>query len=73
MAPTTGALEPIDEHSCTLRAGSDSLDELAIYVTTKGLDFQVHEPPELVEHVRMLAAALSPIARSPHSAPQPPM
>src|SRR5918994_746264 len=55
IAPTTGALEPIDEHSCTLRAGSNSLEELAIYVTTKGFDFQVHEPPELVEHVRTLA------------------
>jgi predicted DNA-binding transcriptional regulator YafY len=59
IAPTTGALEPIDEHSCTLRAGSNSLDELAIYVTTKGFDFQVHEPPELVEHVRTLAARLT--------------
>ena len=58
-APTTGALEPIDEHSCTLRAGSNSLDELAIYVTTKGFDFQVHEPPKLVEHVRTLAARLA--------------
>jgi hypothetical protein len=32
---------------------------LAIYVTTKGFDFQVHEPPELVEHVRTLAARLA--------------
>ncbi|GAA0261996.1 WYL domain-containing protein [Saccharothrix mutabilis subsp. mutabilis] len=59
IAPTTGALEPVDEHSCTLRAGSNSLDELAIYVTTTGFDFRVHEPPELVEHVRILAARLS--------------
>ena len=35
------------------------MDELAIYVTTKGFDFQVHEPPELVEHVRTLAARLA--------------
>ncbi|MEJ2854032.1 MULTISPECIES: helix-turn-helix transcriptional regulator [unclassified Saccharothrix] len=59
FAPTTGTLEPIDEHSCTLRAGSNSLDELAIYVTTAGFPFHVHEPPELVEHVRTLAARLS--------------
>ncbi|WP_245589711.1 WYL domain-containing protein [Amycolatopsis balhimycina] len=56
IAPATGALEPIDERSCTLRTGSDSLDELAIYVAGKGFDFEVHEPPELVEHVRVLAA-----------------
>lgn len=56
ISPTTAALEPIDEHSCTLRAGSDSLDELAIYVAGKGFDFRVHEPPELVDHIRALAA-----------------
>ena len=59
IAPTIGALEPIDEHSCILRAGSNSLDELVIYVTTKGFDFHVHEPPELVEHVRTLTARLA--------------
>ncbi|NUT49123.1 MAG: WYL domain-containing protein [Saccharothrix sp.] len=64
IAPTTGALEPVDEHSCTLRAGSDSLDELAIHVTTKGFDFRVHEPPELVEHVKVLAARLANATRS---------
>ncbi|WP_442861003.1 WYL domain-containing protein [Amycolatopsis sp. CA-230715] len=56
MAPTTGALEPIDERGCTLRTGSNSLDELAIYVAGKGFDLEVHEPPELVEHVKELAA-----------------
>ena len=59
ISPTTGALEPIDEHSCTLRTGSHSLDELAIYVTTMGFDFQVHEPAELVDHIRTLAARLA--------------
>jgi hypothetical protein len=32
---------------------------LAIYVTTKGFEFQVHEPLELVEHVRTLAGRLA--------------
>ncbi|MDI6101659.1 YafY family protein [Actinoplanes sp. NEAU-A12] len=59
ISPTTGTLEPLDEHSCTLYAGSNSLDELAIYVTTKGFGFQVHEPAELVDHVRTLAARLA--------------
>ncbi|OIJ24192.1 helix-turn-helix transcriptional regulator [Nocardioides luteus] len=56
IAPTTAALEPIDEHRCTLRAGSNSLDELAVYVAGKGFDFEVHEPPELVAHIKALAA-----------------
>ncbi|MET8847861.1 WYL domain-containing protein [Amycolatopsis sp. NPDC004625] len=59
VAPTTGTLEPIDERSCTLRAGSDSLDELAVYVAGFGFAFTVHEPPELLEHVRGLAARLA--------------
>jgi hypothetical protein len=32
---------------------------LAIYVTTMGFAFQVHEPTELVDHVRTLAARLA--------------
>ncbi|GGS55031.1 helix-turn-helix transcriptional regulator [Actinokineospora fastidiosa] len=59
FAPTTATLEPIDDHHCTLRAGSNSLDELAIYVTTTGFDFQVHEPPELVAHIKTLATRLT--------------
>ncbi|MCO8273945.1 YafY family transcriptional regulator [Actinoplanes sp. TRM 88003] len=59
ISPTTGTLEPIDDHTCTLRTGSNSLDELAIHVTTMGFDFEVHEPPELVTHIRTLAARLA--------------
>ncbi len=45
--PHYRALEPIDEHSCTLRAGSNSLDELAIYVTTKGSTSRCTNPRSL--------------------------
>ena len=44
IAPTTGTLEPIDGHRCTLRAGANSVDELAIDVAAQGVDFQVHNP-----------------------------
>jgi hypothetical protein len=30
-----------------LTAGSNSLDELALYIALKGVDFEVQEPPEL--------------------------
>ncbi|WP_067841556.1 helix-turn-helix transcriptional regulator [Nocardia lijiangensis] len=56
IAPTVGVIEPIDAESCLLRTGSNSLDELAIYVALFDFPFQVHEPPELVERVRVLAA-----------------
>ncbi len=58
IPPTIGVLTALDEHTCELRAGSNSLDELTLYVGLFGFAFQVHEPPELVEHVRVLAARL---------------
>ncbi|MFI6511826.1 helix-turn-helix transcriptional regulator [Streptosporangium sp. NPDC050855] len=51
-------LEELDEHSCLLRTGDDSLEWLALSIGLLGLDFTVREPPELVEHIRTLAARL---------------
>ncbi|WP_055589159.1 helix-turn-helix transcriptional regulator [Peterkaempfera griseoplana] len=57
--PTYIQVEPVDQHSCVLRTGSNSLDDLAARLTRLGVDFEVHEPPELADHLRMLAARLS--------------
>jgi predicted DNA-binding transcriptional regulator YafY len=58
IGPTVGVVEAIDERSCTLHTGSNSLDELAVHVALMGHEFQVHEPPELVAHIHALAARL---------------
>lgn len=50
-----GTLEEIDERSCLLRTGADWLAGLAVYVANIGVDFQVLEPPELVDQVAELA------------------
>jgi predicted DNA-binding transcriptional regulator YafY len=50
-----GAVEPLDDSRCVLRTSDDSLDWLAIRVGMLGIDFEVHEPPELVERFRLLA------------------
>jgi predicted DNA-binding transcriptional regulator YafY len=50
-----GTLEPIDERSCLLHTGSDWLGGLAVYVAEIGVDFEVLEPPEFAERVRLLA------------------
>jgi predicted DNA-binding transcriptional regulator YafY len=50
-----GTLEPIDERSCLLHTGSDWLGGLAVYVAEIGVDFEVLEPPEFVERVKLLA------------------
>jgi predicted DNA-binding transcriptional regulator YafY len=51
-----GTVEEIDERTCELRTSDDSLDWLAVRVGMLGVDFEVHEPPELVERLRELAA-----------------
>ncbi len=58
-SPAAEHLEAIDEHSCMLFTGSHSLDGLLVFLGLKGIDFQVLDPPELIEHVRVLAERLT--------------
>jgi predicted DNA-binding transcriptional regulator YafY len=55
VPPSYGALEAIDEETCLLRTGADWLGGLAVYVAMIGVDFEVLEPPELIDQVRALA------------------
>ena len=57
-SPAAGRLETVDEASCILHTGSNSLDELALHVAVKGFDFQVLHPPELIPVLRALAGRL---------------
>jgi predicted DNA-binding transcriptional regulator YafY len=59
VPPTSGLVEPIDENTCSLKTGSNSLDGLAVYVGLIGVDFEVHEPPELVERMTALAQRMT--------------
>jgi predicted DNA-binding transcriptional regulator YafY len=54
-----GAVEPIDAHTCEYRLGDDDLRWLALRIAMLGVDFEVHEPPELVEQLRALALRLT--------------
>jgi predicted DNA-binding transcriptional regulator YafY len=54
-----GTIEPKDARSCEFRTGDDDLAWLALRITMFGVDFEVHEPPELAEHLRGLAGRLS--------------
>lgn len=55
---TAGLLEAIDDRTCKLHTGSHSFESLASYLTLIGVDFAVHDQPELVEAVRKLAHRL---------------
>ena len=53
-----GSLTRIDESTCELRTRDDDLSWLALRIAMLGVDFEVHEPPELREELRVLAARL---------------
>jgi predicted DNA-binding transcriptional regulator YafY len=54
----SGAIKPIDALTCEYRTGDDDLRWLALRIAVLDVDFDVHEPPELVEHLRALASRL---------------
>jgi predicted DNA-binding transcriptional regulator YafY len=51
-----GTVEPIDATSCVLEAGASSPEMMAVYLGLLDADFTVTDPPDLVDHVRRLAA-----------------
>jgi predicted DNA-binding transcriptional regulator YafY len=59
ISPTVGTVEATDPHTCLPHTGSNSLDELAVYIGLFGFRCHVHEPPELVDHIRALATRLA--------------
>ncbi|MFG2001517.1 helix-turn-helix transcriptional regulator [Spirillospora sp. NPDC048911] len=50
-----GDIEPIDDHTCRLRSHTDTLPWLAQSLLLLGCEFEVHEPPELIDHLRELS------------------
>ncbi len=65
VPPDTGLVEAIDDRTCILHSGSNSLDALAVHVAVLGFDFDVLEPPELVAAVRILGERFIAAARHP--------
>jgi hypothetical protein len=53
--PTVGVVETVDDAHSILVTGADSLETVAVWIGMLGLDFHVTEPPQLVEHLRVLA------------------
>lgn len=55
LPPEAGLLHPVDEDSCLLETGSDSLHDLVRYLTNLTVGFTVLDPPELRALLRELA------------------
>jgi predicted DNA-binding transcriptional regulator YafY len=49
-----GIVEPVDENTCTLITGAESLEVVAVYIGMLGLDIHVTAPPALVEHLQLI-------------------
>jgi predicted DNA-binding transcriptional regulator YafY len=64
--PTVGVVETIDERTCVLVTGGDSLEIVAVWIGMLGLDFHVTEPAELVEHVRTVGERYRRAVPRPH-------
>ena len=74
VPPTSGLVEAVDDDSCVLHTGADSLDALAVHLALLGVDFVVEEPRELVDRLqevgaRLTNAALESIPRSVGASP----
>lgn len=53
-----GRFEPIDAERCEYRTGDDDLSWLMTRIAMLGVDFEIHEPPELIEHLQVIAERL---------------
>jgi predicted DNA-binding transcriptional regulator YafY len=54
----SGTITRIDERTCEYRTGDDDLRWLAMRIAMLGVEFELHEPPELAEHLSALAERL---------------
>ncbi len=55
LPPGVGLIEPIDDTSCRLDTGASTYESLAMHLVLLGVDFEVTEPPELLEEIRAMA------------------
>ena len=55
MPSRWGTVEPIDDERCEYRTGDDDVEWLALRIAMLEVEFEVHEPPELVAHLRAMS------------------
>ncbi|MEV4455016.1 YafY family protein [Microbispora sp. NPDC049633] len=54
--PAVGVVEDVDDRTCVLVTGADTLNTLAVHLGLLEFDFEVTGPPDLVDHLRALTA-----------------
>jgi predicted DNA-binding transcriptional regulator YafY len=68
ITPAVGTIEHLDERTCVLHTGADTVETLGVYLGLLGADFHVSGPPELVAHLRRLAGRYARSTVSPDPA-----
>ncbi|MDH2426002.1 YafY family protein [Sphaerisporangium sp. TRM90804] len=71
VPPAGGLLRPVDEHSCVLETGAESLPDLVGYLTSLDVAFEVLDPPELRALLRELARRYAAAAAEPPGTAEP--
>ncbi|WP_257462936.1 helix-turn-helix transcriptional regulator [Archangium lipolyticum] len=64
LSGVAGHIEALEGDRCLVLTGGDSLENLAFHLGFLGFDFEVHEPEELIDHLRRLSERLARAARS---------
>ncbi|HYI01325.1 YafY family protein [Hyalangium sp.] len=59
LSGVAGRIEELEAERCLVHTGGESLEALAFHLGYMGFDFEVHEPKELVEHLRRLGERLT--------------
>jgi predicted DNA-binding transcriptional regulator YafY len=57
--PQAVLVEALDDRTCAVHAGADTLHQLALHLLLLDTDFEVDEPPELIDELRLLAGRLA--------------
>ncbi len=58
IPPMYGSVKRLDDARCLFETGAYSLDALGMHLAMLGVEFEVQEPVELVEHLKRVAARL---------------
>jgi hypothetical protein len=54
ISPATGTLESVGARACRRLAGAPSLDGLAVWMSTLGVEFEIQDPLEARAHLRKM-------------------
>jgi predicted DNA-binding transcriptional regulator YafY len=67
ISEAAGQVEAVDDRSCRLHTGGQSLDSVLVWLACTGFEFVIEHPPELVDHLQLIAARLGLLAGAHHA------